>query len=580
MDRRKGWIALVVGLTVVMTAGRADAQPAERELEVVLKGKKTLRRGTFKSMGAHKVSIAGRREVPVADVAARLFADHAQLSGELRKARKGLRADPVETDEVVELEDATVLTTSTSISVIDADAVRAASPAFAAVRGKADRKVALAGLAPKARAALTAYRAEAAQLAADHPLRAAAAAGDQALLDALAAGLGDVTITTTVVIPKKPLAVGADGRIVAPRTRGDGSFDFGASKMGSAADEVAGDKARETKSGRRDEAPAPRVKEKGKSRHQADFVTGFTRGDAWEWSRRWDVPTGFFRVKATAWYEYGLRVPVSIDGTMSPTVIESKGGDDVESTYQVELGARAVDGAAKHYTDAGIAAAHVHGGRELVLGAGFQVTLTLKVMGFDIDRRLPGDGRIDFSQDFRPPFGDCGTRCGFDVWIPADVTRTGFSLLGVIKGSARAGVNVSGDGKVFATYEALYGNDVVPSWPAGKARQQQRRHELVFDSAKQAVVMEQKLSPLSGADRSRSFGYRLSRPRYEWKVALTPGLRADIHVNAKPIFSDHITIGPLWLDDLALRLGTVNLRAHEGSRDEIGVRHGEKSHQR
>lgn len=45
---------------------------------------------------------------------------------------------------------------------------------------------------------------------------------------------------------------------------------------------------------------------------------------------------------------------------------------------------------------------------------------------------------------------------------------------------------------------------------------------------------------------------------------------------AKPVYSNKFTIGPLWLDSLAIKLGTVRLNAHKGSKRCYKVKNGTK----
>ncbi len=572
-------IVRLVSMVAALTACAAVAGAQDRDVDVLVKGKKALKRGSIQSLRGHKISISGRRTLTVGQVADRVFADDGELVGQFKRGRKGLKSDPVVSDEVVELDDATVLSTTTTITVTDPDAVRQSSPEFAKVRGGGARGVKVADLSAQARSDFDAFKKSTQSLAADHPLRKAAEAGEQQLLDAIASGQGDFTVSTTIVIPKRPLGRSASGKAIAPKTTADGSLDYAGSTMGSVADEERHEREREAKKGKTDEPKPPKVKEAGKVTHQAGFVTGFTKGDSFEWSRRWDVPTGFFRVKAVAWYDYGLRVPIRIDGTTRPGTITTKGTEDVDSEYRVSLKAAAIDADTAFYREAGLATSDLHDGQELVLGAGFQVTLTLKVMGIDIAKTLPKNGGFDFGQDFRPPFGDCGTKCGFDVWVPSSVTHTGIDILGILKGSARVGVNVSGDGKVIVDYTGKYGNDEVKSWLSTKnERSAQKRHELAFRGPGDEHILVQKADAIDrNQGGSKFYGYEVSKPRYEWKVALTPGVRADISVNAKPIFSDKFTIGPLWFHDLAIDLGTVKLGAHGGGKDAYTVKHGEKT---
>jgi hypothetical protein len=272
-----------------------------------------------------------------------------------------------------------------------------------------------------------------------------------------------------------------------------------------------------------------------------------------------------------------LRVPIEISATQTPKKMSLRAASDEDADFEVALSATTKDAVAAFYTDVGLPSSEVHGGDELVLSAGFGVTFTLRVMGININKTLPNDRTFDFSQDFVPPFGNCGTNCGFEVWIPADVTRTSVNILGIIKGSARAGVNVSGDGDVFVDFEALVDGASVQSWAKGAKKDAKKKHEIQFGSASESRTRVATAPAIKKADVERTFGYRLSDPKYDWTIVLTPGVRGDIDVNAKPIFSDHFTIGPFWLHALAMELGTVHLRGHDGTDTTAEYEHGTKT---
>jgi hypothetical protein len=318
----------------------------------------------------------------------------------------------------------------------------------------------------------------------------------------------------------------------------------------------------------------PKTRERRKETFRAKFLLGDTEGDSWTWSRRWDVPTGYFRVTAKAWYAFGLRVPVEITGVTEPAVIETTGANDAAGEYTVTLSARALDANSAFYEEVGLDRSEIHEGKELVLEAGFQVQFQLKVLGININKSIPADGGFDFGQDFTPPFGGGG---GPEVWIPSALTRTEVGILGIIKGSARVGFNVAGEGTIQADCTALYGNDEIRSWLPGGKKEAKKTHTLAFGGTGAERKLTAELSPLERSGSAKEFGYRLSDPEFHWRVRLIPGIRADLQVKAKPVFSDTFTIGPLWLDDLAVDLGTLKLGAHPGTTGIYRVKNGEKS---
>lgn len=553
-------IARVAFAVVVTTVGTAHAAEV-REVDEMVGQRKVVHRGTLSAQPTKQISLAGRGQASASEVAALAFKEDTELKKQLKAGRKGLLADPVVEEDVVETDTATILSTTTRAVVTDPDEVRKASPEFARFRG-GKQKAKLSELDAKTRKAFDEFYAKAKTFSANHPLQQAAQQSEQALLDAVVAGKGDMAVTTTIVIPKHGRTRDANGKLKKPTRNKDGSLELSATQQAPL---------------KGVQPPNPGIEEttEGTKTYTSKFLTGFTEGDQWEWSRRWDFPTGgYFRVKASAWYDYGLRVPVQIKGTLDPTSIRVSGGDQ-PSEYEVKLEASALDAPKSYYEDVGLKSADVHDGKELVLSAGLQVTFTLHVLGTDINERLPSNDAFDFSQDFKPPFGDCGTNCGFNVWIPAEITHTGVNILGIIKGSARAGVNVSGNGTARIDFEALSGSSVVQSWGKGDKKNASNKRRISLSKANQALTQVSE-APVLNDVTSREYGYRLSSPGYDWGIVLTPGIRADIDIHLWPI-KETFTVQPLWLDALAIRLGNLSLGPHAGTKTSYTLKHGRKS---
>lgn len=554
-------IARIVFALVVTTVCTAQAA-AVREVDEMVGQRKVVQRGTLSTQGAKQISLAGRGQAPVSEVAAVAFKEDAELKKQLKAGRKGLLADPIVEEDVVETETATILSRTTRAVVTDPDELRKKSPEFARFRSGKE-KAKLSELDAKTRKAFDEFHAKAKTFAANHPLHQAAQQSEQALLDAVVAGQGDMAVTTTIVIPKNGRSRDVNGKLKKPTRAKDGNLEFNAQAVTPIKGVI---------------PITPSVEEttEGTKTYTSKFLTGFTEGDQWEWSRRWDFPTGgYFRVKASAWYDYGLRVPMQIKGTLDPTNIHVSGGDQ-DSEFQVKLEGSVLDAPKSYYQELGLSNADLHDGKELVLSAGLQVTFTLHVLGTDINETLPKNDAFDFSQDFRPPFGDCGTDCGFNVWIPAEITHTSVNILGIIKGSARAGVNVSGKGTANIDFEALSGSNVVQSWGKGDKKNATNKRRVSLSKADQSLTLVSAAPSLPSDASSREYGYRLSSPRYDWGVVLTPGIRADIDIKLWPI-KETFSINPLWLDVLAIRLGTLSLNPHAGSKATYTLKHGRKS---
>ncbi|MFO0636537.1 MAG: hypothetical protein U0168_27215 [Nannocystaceae bacterium] len=541
------------------------------EIEQAIGGRKVLGRGTVAARKDVAVSIAGRRTVKTGELAAGLFREHANFSAELTKGKAALMGDPIVTDEVVELATSTLLTRTTAFVVKDPTALRKSSPMFARLRNGKAKGTTLAELSAAQRTGLDAFKRELDSKPADHPLRKAMAKGDQALLDAMGDGAGDIALTTTVVVPKGAPALDKAGHVVAPKQLADGSFADPPTAVVRPANATAIVSAK---------PPAPETSEAGTCKHTTKFLAGFTEGDQWDYRLRFDIPGAFFRFKAAAWYGYGLRIPIEVTASQSPRSITTEGEHDVESEYDVTLSATTKDAGKGFYEDVGLAADDVWDGDELVLETGVSITLHAEVLGAVIlDKVLPKGAALSYSQDFVPPMGNCGTSCGFDVWIPASITKTSIDL-GVAKGSARAGVKVAGDGEIAIDFEAMAqaadASSSVDSWTAGDKKNAKKKHTLSFGKASDERKRIAGLSALAKDGASKSFGHRLSNPRYTWNVALIPGVRGDVEITVWP-FKQPFVIGPYWLDSVSLELGSVDFGPHAGTTTKVETLHGSKT---
>ncbi|MBX7078506.1 MAG: hypothetical protein K1X88_04895 [Nannocystaceae bacterium] len=549
----------------------AAASRPSAEIELAIGGRKVLARGTVAARKDVAVSIAGRRTVKTGVLAAGLFREHASFATELSKGKAALQGAPIVTDEVVELATSTLLTRTTAFVVVDPKALRKSSPMFARLRDGKAIGTRLADLSAEQRAGFDAFKRELGSKPADHPLRKAMAKGDQALLDAMGDGVGDVALTTTVVVPKGAPALDKSGHVVAPKQLADGSFADPPTSLVRPPISTALVTAK---------PPAPETSESGTCKHTTKFLAGFTESDQWDYRVRFDIPGAFFRFKASAWYGYGLRIPIEVTASQSPRTITTGGDHDVDSEYDVTVSATTKDASKSFYEDVGLAPLDVWDGDELVLETGFSITLHAEVLGGVIlDKVLPKNSALSYSQDFVPPMAGCGTACGFDVWIPASITKTSIDL-GVAKGSARAGVKVAGEGEIAIDFEAMAqhgdASSSIDSWTAGDKKNAKKKHTLSFEKASDQKKRIAGLSPLTKSGASKSFGHRLSNPRYTWDVALIPGVRGDVEITVWP-FKQAFVIGPYWLDSVSLELGSVDFGPHAGTTTKVETLHGNKS---
>jgi hypothetical protein len=510
------------------------------------------------------VPVAGRGKVPIGKLVDRALARHRRTAAELRKARRALLAAPVDTDEVIETEEATIISMTTSMTVVDPVGLRASVPTLKGYGGAAGSAPAV--LPPAARAGFTTFKTGLRTRPANDPLRVAAEQGDDALLTAIAAGQGELAITTTVAIPKSSLT--RTGTTLSVPTVSDGAFDYSAlSNLPLFNHGIVTPQSV-------DLVPPPETS--GSITTASKFLTGFTIDDSFEWEEEWEFPSGSFNISAGAWYAFGLRIPIEVTATVTPTMITNSGSMDQTTPFTTTLNAKTLDGGTSFYRDTGLPESQIYDGKELVIEAGAYVTLRLTAGwgAIKINETIPKNLRADYGKHFKPPLGDCGTGCGFDVWIPAAITHTEFNVLGMIEGSAQVGFNVSGDGTVAVGYESLFNGSRLDSSVGGTTR---GNHTMSFTKAGNKTVS----TILPVATRSLlkdSFGYRLFDPVYTWKIQLTPGIKGAVVVNAKPFFKLDVPIGPFWLNFLEIDLGSITLRSHQGTNTSYSNQPGRKSY--
>lgn len=537
------------------------AQPTVADRFVA--GRKPVQRGTVAAMGTKVVPVAGRGSTKLSELAADVFRDHDAFTSEARRGRTSLLTDPIVDDEVVELDHSTVLRRSTSVVVTDATRFRSASPTFARLRSGRARAIRIDQLDAKIRPGFERYRQSLAQAPAGHPLKAPAAQGGQQLLDAIAAGLGDFKTTVTVEVPKSELPRSANGKIARPSASVSGRFDAPA---GAAQSPLLVHPF---------EKEQPTINESGTCEHTWQLLAGFTRGNDWSWSWGIDLGFGQFELSASAYYSYGLRIPMELTTLQTPNSIVTTNGPDVASQYDVSVTAKTLDAGKSFYTGVGLSEADAHDGKELVLEAGVSLSIFLKIAGVTlVDSTFPKNGDFDFGQDFTPPFSGCGTSCGFDVWIPSTITRSSISFVGVT-GSARLGVKVTGDGTIDTDFEALAGGRAINSWAAGNKTGASPTQHLSFTSSAEKRKRIAEVAALALPGRSTNFGHRLKNTSYTWNVDLVPGIRGDIDIDWK-IYRDSFPIGPFWLSTFKIDLGSFKLGPHDGTPTSVKAIHGEK----
>jgi len=406
-----------------------------------------------------------------------------------------------------------------------------------------------------------------------HPLGAAARKGQQALLEAVAAGKGDLTVTSTITVPTGGLET-AGGTYLAP-TLNARSFDYGNQQVrsipGFSGTYADGPISTDPTTAYEPNGTLDGTSTSGKKTTVMKFLDGWTLADDYEWEETWDFSVGTVSIGAGASYGVGLRIPIKVTSTLDPTKISHVGGTDVAADVTTTVSANVIDADADFYADAGLSDEDVQKGQEFVLNADAHVSLDVYLFGEKlVDLTLPKTHAIDEGMDFRPSYANCGTKCGVDFWVPAKTTQTQIDV-GIAGADAQVGFNVGGDGQVDLDYQSLFDDDPIASTKGSSSK---NAHTLSFtDNTDQTLTTT---LPALSKEGDKSFGYEISDVEYTWKVALTPGVKGDVWVDI-PFFNWKMDIKPIWLNFAKVNVGSVHFGPHAGTDTTQSVDAGTKS---
>ena len=529
-------------------------------------GRPVLQRGPLTSFSTVPITnAAGTTTISYAQFADKVLKIPRERNARLSAARAGLLADPVIAEEVVDTDESSILLSTTTFTVTDPSIVKGSVPELFR---RTPTGVTTAKMNAPQRKTFDAYKAQLASKPAGDPLKIAAAVSDDALISAIAEGKGEQTLTSRVVLEKKVPRVANDAlvnkenvaEVVGP---------------GKAKTNTVAKTKRTTKGGLVQGAtttiaspfgPGPYTF--GSAADGVEFLAGFTIGDEIRWD--WTIDLGLigdFTVGAVAAYSFGLRVPMKVDSVMTPSIMGNQfnaAGKAVSGdtyNYDVALTASVSDANADYYRRVGVTEADVQDGKELVVLGDVYVFIEGKVLGIPFDGRFPSKPLIDWGSNFTPPFGNCGTACGFDVWVPAALTHTEISILGIVSGSGQLGFNVAGKGTVGVNYESLVADKVVASSLGAAAAT--NLNAWSSDGVGFVPKLKTDITPVN-AVTEKSFGYRITKPTYKWDVVVTPEVKFDVAYDLL-LFKDEFSLGPYDVGALAFSLGTVTLNAHAGT---------------
>lgn len=521
------------------------------------------------SIGNGLVQLANGQLVDVARVANEALAGHRDLAAQALAAPSALFGAVETTEELIETEHTVMLVATTKLVVADPAALANLAPELGGAHFKGPRAKPLAGLSPSERAFFDNFKAEVLLKPRQHPLNVAARKSDAALWAAAASGIGDLAIVTSVERPIVGLV--SDGVTYQVPALLDGHFDFQNQQtvhipggFGSGEDTYE----------EQDPIGIDSTDESGSATTVSSFLNGFTEADAVNWGHTWQWDFVSVHVDAGAGYGYGIRQPIKVIGTMTPTDISHVSSEtDVESRFDSSVRVETLDADADFYRDVGLSEVDVQQGQEFVANVGAEVHLKVKVLGENlVNVTLPKDFKVDVGDNYKPPLADCGDGCGPEFWVPASTTRTALSL-GIAGANAQIGFKIGGEGQIDLDYQTTY--DRSPVLSSSGAGDGKKTHRLSFTDT-EARNFHTTLKPLANPGH-KLFGYQVSDLLYTWKAELVPGVKGTLWVDCWPLNNWNHVIGPFWFPKFAVELGDFEFSPHAGTASSQAVNKGQKS---
>lgn len=510
----------------------------------------------------------GRSPLRLSEAVELVRKSNGELYESAMRASSAFSVKPELFELIAETDDAFVVASGVKLVVKDPDAFAAVSPEFQATLDENSRNAEkLDSLPTEERQKIEAFlTAKAAKLPDDHPLADAARRGNAALFEAIQQGIGDFSVTETITIAKQPLPV-KDGRVQYP------SFDRGVMDLtklqpgGKKIVDLSSEDPQEfgdfawLEFGRAERSPAPipdPVREstvaEGETRYRDDFLTGFTIGNGWQWEKTWDFWVGYFRINMGAGYEFGMRFPLKLDGTVSPTSIKHYGEKDKSHSISSRLKLTPFDGNADFYRQIGVPQSLVFEGKEFVLGASAYYHIKLRAFGGNIIDRGDRIG-FDYGRNLIPPGPDSPSQ--FRIEIPPELTGTRFDF-GALSGSAQFGLLAELEGNASITSSLMVERGIVEN----------RSMKLAFDR-NDTLRFSHSLDPLTVPDGQRSarqrYGIRLSNPEYRVAASLTPSVRGQLRSHV-PGFRKRFNTSWIDLNRFRFDLEETKFSAHGGTR--------------
>jgi hypothetical protein len=521
------------------------------------------------TLSQFSVAVGQGQSRNLAEVLPPLMADQRRFAAQLDQVPAGVLLDrPEISEEILEFGDSFAILRRTRVNVVRPLELAKVSQEYARFLGQP--KTGPVKLEPDSQAGFDRYLAhEVPRLSSQHPLRQAAQRGPEALLQAVVSGQGDFEIIDTYLIPRQTPMV-KEGQILHPVLQG-GVFDSTRTQaprrllfmpaLGPSLATLVPLPARPEiviPAG-----PQPMERLSGKHVSHVDFLTGFTRAGSWQFERRWNYPSGFFRMSLGMSYGLGLRVPLRITAETTPSEIEIRDREDRPVSMVTQISARTQDASTEFYRKLGLPERLLFDGQEAVLESSFYYGYKLNALWTDVIHQRRRDLGFDYSQNLAPPFADSNP--SVRLAIPAALTQTEIRTA-ALRGYAQAAVRMDGKGTIEVNQEGLW-----------NGRGLQRSHLTFSQLTPQQVVLQlPALVAQVGQQVQARYGFRLFDPAYRVDLTLTPevrlGLEADFRVWSRNFRTDWMA-----LNGLRVQLGELELGRHAGTPHEYRYEGGRKN---
>jgi len=520
---------------------------------------KVLNRAAMKSV---QVDTGTGEKVALSTVFDQTFTAHAALGSQLNKIPStALVGKPQLNEAIVEFPDSLVMVRQVRVVIRDPKQAAASAPELASFLAPMDQ----ASVANATVASLPADEQEAFRrflneelplLDPDDPLRQALAdGGEDALLRAALSGAGLFDVTDEVVIARSVyndggLRLSAQMRPLVQQKQTTVAKTLRPiaqkNQETSVSDILAGpgqSRNYQYNSGEKVE---------GRLEISEPFLAGFTLGQEFKWERRWNFGCGFLRLTYTVGYGFGLRIPLRLEGSLTPTRIERSAVEDPGRDLTLRLHTVALDADANYYSSAGIPSTQLFGGQEFVLEAGSRFSYKLYALGKDWVKGSLDDGAFSRSCDFTPPLGG-SSRELFSIDIPPEITQTTLSA-SALKGYLQLGFVMLGSGTALSQATLLADSTTVA-----------QKSLPMPNSGNVTEVL--RLQPLSagtpGTVQEQKYGLRIDAPQYFLTLQPTARVRVGMAISAGRLKR---SVNTDWINVVRLNLGQIKLSPHAGTR--------------